>query len=284
MSLATLAATLWVAISPQIRVVQNVAYDDRSPQQALDLYVPTNVARFATLMFVHGGSLTSGDKLEDSLPQICRNVVSAGIGCASVNYRLGPAVKWPAQPDDVAAAVAWMRRHIAEYNGDSTALVLWGHSSGCAITAAIATDARHLARYGLSPSALAGAIPMGCVLGTVMPAITDSTRLRAVFTSGGLSTYGSLEAFIDADPSSRAGPHVPPLLILIAEAEQIQPPILEHARILADRLRAHGRTAEIAVLPGRRHYTALRLMADPGDPTLTRVIEFVRAVTAPESR
>jgi acetyl esterase/lipase len=120
---------------------------------------------------------------------------------------------------------------------------------------------------------------MGCTLSPVMPAISDSARLRAVFTNGALSTFGSLEAFLDANPTSHAGAQTPPFLVLIAEAEQVNPPILERARTFEARMTAVGRPVEVDVLPDRRHYTALTSMANATDPTLKLLLDFIRRST-----
>jgi acetyl esterase/lipase len=260
-------------------VINDVPYvTSSSPAQQLDLYVPNEPA-FATVIMVHGGGLTGEDKRDDSLPGVCRAVAKAGVGCASINYRLGPASRWPSQPEDVASAVAWVRHHIATYGGDSAQLLLLGHSSGCLLASMIGTDATYLERHGLDPSAIRGVVAMGCTLSPVLPAISDSTRLRAIFADGALSTMGSLEAFVRANPTAYVGPRTPAFLVLIAESEQVNPPILERAQSFAAAMRKAGRSIEVKVLPNRRHYTALSAMANADDPTLALLLAFVQRVT-----
>jgi acetyl esterase/lipase len=259
-------------------VLTDIAYvAPDGEQQRLDLYLP-DAHNYPTLILVHGGGLTQDDKRLDSLPAICANLSRAGIGCASINYRLGPAANWPAQPEDVAAAVAWIRGNISAHGGDSSRLMLLGHSSGCLLASVVGTDPRYLAKHKLGLTAVRGVVAMGCLLSPVPPAISDSGRLRAFFTSGRFPTFPSLEAFLDADPSRHAGATTPPFLVLIADAEQINPPILEKARIFEARMRAAGRSIQVAVLPDRRHYTALTAMASSTDPTFHLVLEFVRRV------
>jgi acetyl esterase/lipase len=252
-----------------------------SSAQSLDVYAPTGHPGFPTVLMVHGGSLTSGDKRGDSLPAVCTTLVAAGMGCASINYRLGPFPKWPAQPNDVAVAVAWVRHHIAEYAGDSTALVLLGHSSGCTLASILGTDPKYLASAGLSSDALAGVVAMGCTLSPVLPAVSDSARLRAFFTgSAALGTFGSLETFLDVDATAHVTARTPPTLVLIADNEQLNPPILERARAFETRMKGAGRRVEVDVLPDRKHYTALSEMRHADDPTLALLLNFVRGVAA----
>ena len=260
------------------RVLTDIPYvASGGAQQQLDLYLP-EARDYPTVVMVHGGGLTQDNKRSDSLPTICTNLSRAGIGCASINYRLGPAASWPAQPEDVASAVVWIRGNIGAHGGDSTQLLLLGHSSGCLLASVIATDGRYLARHDLGLDALRGVIAMGCLLSPVPPAISDSVRLRAFFASGRFPTFTSLEAFLDADPSRHAGSATPPFLVLIADAEQRNPPILEKARVFEARMQTAGRSVQVAVLPDRRHYTALTAMTSSTDPTFQLILEFVRRV------
>jgi len=266
------------AVSAQA-VRTDIAYrDGADSSQSLDLYEPTKrpAPAFPTVVFVHGGGLTSGDRRDLPLAAICENFVRAGIACASVNYRLVRQATWPAQPNDVAAAFAWIAHHVSERGGDPHRIYLVGHSSGCQLASLVATDTKYLAPFRLAPRDIAGVVAMGCLLRQVPPAIADSADLRRFFSSGKW-IYPSLEAFRDADPTLHVGGHVPPTLVLIADAEQTQPPILENARAFSDRMKASGRPVEIEVLPDRRHMTALTMMQDPLDPTFMRIVGFVTA-------
>jgi arylformamidase len=247
--------------------------------QSLDFYLPVNrlpvdrAKPYATVVFIHGGGLTGGDRRDPPTAQICHNFVQAGIGCASVNYRLVSQAKWPAQPQDVAAAVSWIMHNVTAQGGDPARIVLFGHSSGCHLAALVATDPKYLAAYGLSPRDLAGVVAMGCLLRQVPPAISDTAKLRAFFDSGRW-IYPSLEAFRDADPTLHVAAHTPATLVLVAEAEQTQPPILENAQRFAARMRELGRPVDVEVLPDRLHMSALTMMQDPLDPTFMRVVDF----------
>jgi acetyl esterase/lipase len=89
------------------------------------------------------------------MPDVFRQ---AGYILVSINYRLSPAVDFPTQAEDVAAAVAWVRANIADYGGDPTRLYLMGHSAGAHLVALIGTDARYLAAHNRLPTDLSGVI------------------------------------------------------------------------------------------------------------------------------
>ncbi len=133
--------------------------------QVLDLHVPA-AKSFPTVIFIHGGSLQeSGERRTSEIyAGVCPPLAAAGIGCATIDYRLAPSAKWPAMPQDAAAAVRWVKDHIAERGGDPSRLVLFGHSSGCQLAAVLGTNPKYLAGVGLKTSDIAGVVAMGCVL------------------------------------------------------------------------------------------------------------------------
>ena len=65
-------------------------------------------------MWLHGGALKAGAKDGAETPKIARALADDGIAVASVNYRLSPKATYPAYVEDSAAAVAWVRAHIAD--------------------------------------------------------------------------------------------------------------------------------------------------------------------------
>ena len=136
-----------------VHVVADIPYlPNGGHKQQLDLYLPGS-QKFPTVIFVHGGSLMSGDRKGfqgiEPYPEIGRNFAGYGIGVVLVSYRLGPENHWPTMAQDVAAAVGWTRRRIASYGGDSTKIYLAGHSSGGHLASVVATDETLLASQGM---------------------------------------------------------------------------------------------------------------------------------------
>src|SRR5512133_777485 len=77
----------------------NLAYGP-DPYQVLDLIVP-ETSGFPTVIFIHGGSLSTGDKADEDYGSVGIPFPNAGIACASINYRLAPKYPWPSQAEDV---------------------------------------------------------------------------------------------------------------------------------------------------------------------------------------
>ncbi len=126
----------------------------------LDVYLPARGKDFATLVWFHGGGLTSGSKDGEDTVRIAASLAGEGVAVVVPNYRLSPGAAFPAYIEDAAAAVAWTVRHIAEHGGDARRVFVGGHSAGGYLTFMLGMDARYLKAHGLELSCLAGLIPV----------------------------------------------------------------------------------------------------------------------------
>jgi acetyl esterase/lipase len=261
------------------RIETDVNYGTDAAQK-LDLRTPASTG-FATLIFVHGGSLTSGDKADSDYGHVCDSFPAAGIACANVNYRLAPLHAWPAQAEDVASAVWWIRTHIATYGGVPSKLFLLGHSSGATLVALLGTDDRYLARRGMKLSDLRGVMPMGSIMwdDELEQAIAREGRAKIAqnfLRDPDNRIYGSFEGYQDHWPARHIHARLPPFLFLIAETEREQPPVLRTNVKFAEDARSFGNEAGYKVFAGRKHYTMIRQLHQPGDEVFSAVLGFIR--------
>src|SRR5437762_9102532 len=77
----------------------------------LDIYRPTGVDKRTAVIHLHGGGFRGGNK-EGFLRSLKFFVERGYLGIAS-QYRLGQEAKWPAQINDVKAAIRWTRANAA---------------------------------------------------------------------------------------------------------------------------------------------------------------------------
>lgn len=271
--LVLLTAVTWASAQPT-----EIEYGP-DPAQKLDLSLPA-AKGFPTVIFVHGGSLETGDKADSDYGKVGDAFPSAGVACANVNYRLAPA-GWPAAAEDVAGAIAWVRDNIAAHGGDPGKLFLLGHSSGATLVALVGSDERYLGKYGMQVSELRGVMSMGSImrdddLDRVIAARGRDQVAANFLREPGNRIYGSLEAYEDHWPIRHVHPGLPPFLFLIAESEQEQPPVLKTDQEFVEEARKSGNEASYRVFPGRKHYTMIRQLHEPGDGVFAVVLDFIR--------
>ena len=95
----------------------------------LDAYVPDGQGPFPAAILVHGGGWVAGDK-QQYITYIFQPLSDAGFAWFSINYRLAPRFRFPADAEDVEAAIRYVKANAGKYNVDINRLVLIGESAG----------------------------------------------------------------------------------------------------------------------------------------------------------
>lgn len=104
------------------------------------------------LVLIHGGYWYE----ETDWSSWAQRFADEGFQVFSINYRLNFEAAWPAQREDVAGAVAWIRSHAAEFDADPERVVMLGSSAG----GQLATDA---ATHGTNALDLKGVVGLSPV-------------------------------------------------------------------------------------------------------------------------
>lgn len=106
----------------------NLAYAATSERTVLDLYLPPGATGpVPVVIWVHGGAFRMGDKSD---PQSLDALLGAGFAVVAINYRLTGTDIWPAQLEDVTAAVAYVHDNAANLGIDRNRVALFGASAG----------------------------------------------------------------------------------------------------------------------------------------------------------
>jgi acetyl esterase/lipase len=264
-----------------IQVIRNLSYGS-DERQELDVFassrdgIGTGGGPRPVVVFVHGGAFVDGHR--DRSPEVYANVLYyfARQGCVGVNmeYRLAPANTYPSGTRDVAAAVAWVREHIAEYGGDPGRIFLMGHSAGAAHAASYAYDARHHPAQG---HGVAGLI---VVSGRVRAEnIAENPNARKVE-----AYYGTdASVYDDVSPVTHAGATSVPTFVAFAEYEN---PLIDlYCLELAHRLAITKRQApRMAYLRGHNHTSIIANFNTAEDRLGMEIMAFMRDCASPAVR
>jgi acetyl esterase/lipase len=139
----------------EIVVTKDLAYGAHE-RQRVDIHTRANrpAGPVPAIVVFHGGGLIGGGRA--STANAADYLASLGYVGVNGGYRLAPDATWPEGARDVAAAVTWLRDHVAEYGGDPQRIFVAGISSG----------ALHAATYVFRPELMpAGtARPAGAIL------------------------------------------------------------------------------------------------------------------------
>ena len=122
------------------RKIDGVSYAEVDGEPLLlDLYLPSGVERPPLVVWVHGGAWRGGSRKSMPLEELVRD----GFAIASVDYRLSPVARFPAQIHDCKAAIRFLRAKADEYGYDASKVAVAGSSAGGHLAALIGVTNGH---------------------------------------------------------------------------------------------------------------------------------------------
>jgi acetyl esterase/lipase len=130
-------------------LTKNIAYGTK-PHQLLDVYRPDDNEQHPVVIYIHGGGWNSGNKELYAL--VAQKLVPLGMVVVVPAYQLYPDATYPSMVSDVAAAIAWTRSHIADYQGNPARIIVGGQSAGAQLSAMAFLDPATAPALAGSPS------------------------------------------------------------------------------------------------------------------------------------
>ncbi len=261
------ATSLLNALAPTdgLEVARDIAYGPL-PRQQLDVYRPREAGPpRPVVVFFYGGSWETGSR--DAYLFVGEALTSRGFVAVLPDYRVYPEVRFPTFLEDAAGAVAWAKRHAAEFGGDPRRGFVMGHSAGAHLAAMVALDPQWLAAETLAPSALAGFI------GLAGP--YDFLPLKRET----LKTIFAPEATIArTQPINFVTAAAPPALLVTGQADSEVSP--GNSLRLAAKLREKGVAVTELRYASLNHYTLIGALSVPlrgREPVLDDIERFVRS-------
>ena len=232
-------------------VERDVSYG-ADPLQKLDLWPPkARRGRAPIVVFVHGGGFARGDKKDyDNVP--------------AFNYRLTPAIAWPAASEDVGSAVAWLKANAAAHGGDPRRIVVIGHSAGASAVASYVLDRA----IKTERSGVVGAVIISGPLGHGVERRTQDT------------VYFGKDPAMETqhEPLGHVTESKLPLLITMSEFDPVELAPDSHELAAAICLR-DGKCPAFLWLSGHNHISEMAGIDTKDDRLGRAIVEFVHSVT-----
>lgn len=247
-------------------------------RQKLDVYRPRGDAPSTgtstgtppsrgVVVFFYGGSWDSGSK--DDYRFVAEALTSRGFVAVVPDYRLYPAVTFPAFVEDGAQAVRWVHDNAARIGADPRCIYLMGHSAGAHIAALLTLDAHYLQDVGLNRGAIRATASLSGVYDFV-----PGTDTRPIFgMRRGDPTPPEIQPMHFADCGG-----APPMLLIHGKQDDVTDPA--NALRLAARIRAAGGEVRTILYDQRGHAGVAMALAKPFRclaPVLCDVATFFKA-------
>ena len=229
---------------PGVKVMRDVKYGP-DPRHVLDIFEPEQAdGPRPVFIYVHGGGYTGGHKRDGDnffFDNIMLWAERNGMVGVNATYRLAPDHAWPAGPEDVAALVRGVRRHISKHHGgDPSRIFLCGHSAG----------GTHVASYAVMPQfhpedghGLRGLI---LISGNYdLSGVTNPDERYRSYFGDDVSKYTERSPF-----QGLLSTEIP---LFVAYGGLEPPPLLAQSEQLVEGLKRGKRPADVIQLPNHGH-------------------------------
>ena len=212
----------------------------------LNIYRPLRIGKYPALMILYGGAWREGSP--DDYETFSSYMAAQGYSVIALDYRHAPKYKFPAQLEDVQAALQYIQEHAANLEVDTERMAVMGRSAG----GHLAT----LAAYQQDTSPWRAVIsyygPTDLTAGYHDPPFPNPIDIHTVLHNflGGTPDELS-EVYKQASPSSYVRPTLPPSLLIYGGRDHLVQ--AKFGRQLYSQLRATGNRAVWLEIPWAEH-------------------------------
>lgn len=215
------------------------------------IYTPSGTGPFPVIVYYHGGGwvIANKDVYDGGARSIAKN---ANAIVVSVDYRLAPEHKFPAQHDDALATYRWALANAASIHGDPKRMALAGESAGGNLAVATAIAVRD-AKLTM-PKAVVSVYPIAQP-DTTTASYTEEANAKPLnrammawfFKQTVRTPADEMDPRINLVKANLAG--LPPVTIINAQID----PLRDDGAMLEQALKSAGVDVERRVYPGVTH-------------------------------
>jgi acetyl esterase/lipase len=237
----------------------------------MDIYAPRDRSKpRPAVLWIHGGGWSRGDSRTSGAyanwPAVLASLSARGFVVASLDYRLSGEAKFPAQIQDVKAAIRHLRSQADELGIDASRLYLWGGSAGGHLAA---LGALTCGAHEYDPEPSTGRLSrsqINALKGAKAPAIDDCVQgaalwygafdlehIPAVNVAGLLGCDPAIcrDKARAASPLYRIGKNVPPMLLIHGTRDETVD--VSQSKAMMAALEGAGAKAELLLIPDVDH-------------------------------
>ncbi len=224
----------------------------------LDLYGSNNSNEKPLIVWVHGGAWRAGNK--SSMP--LKSLVKDGFSIASVDYRLTPEARFPANVHDIKAAIRYLRANGEQLAINAKTIIIAGASAGGHLAALVGVTNGHASLEGelgehLNASSEVQAIVSFYGASNLTSILSQSTphglgvRIPALQLLLGAQPEDAVELAKLASPVFHVESSDPPLLLIHGDQDPQMP--INQSHELVGVYEQAGASVSLEVIHGAAH-------------------------------
>ena len=212
---------------------------------ALDGHVPEGKGPFPAVILVHGGGWVAGDK-QQYITYIFQPLSDASFAWFTINYRLAPQYKFPADAEDVEAAIGWVKANGTRYKLDPNRVALIGESSGGHLVSFVGAQNRKEAR-------VAAVVSMYGIHDFISAAVAWKPLPVEILQLFGIRSVDAESAatLIKASPVVYIAKDMPPFLLIHGSKDEDVP--YEQSVEMCDKMKKAGARCDLITVEGAPH-------------------------------
>jgi acetyl esterase/lipase len=235
-------------------------------------------------VYLHGGSWIGGNQESGGfiISEIGPALNAAGFVVANVDYRLGPAAKWPAQIEDAKCAIRYLRAYAKQLHINPKHIGTWGHSAGAHLAALLGTagpgagwDTGAYRKFPSTVEAVADLSGPANLVTMSTEGASGAVQDNFIKLLGPVPAAQLPDELKSASPVTYVSPEDAPLLIIHGELDAIVHP--SQSQELATALEAAGVPVTLVIVNGGAHALD-EPGAQPNPEEITKmVVDFFEA-------
>lgn len=213
---------------------------------SMDVYRPEKLGKYPAIVIIYGGAWQYGSPQANA--EFSRYMAAQGYTIFAIDYRHAPRYRFPAQLEDVRAALDFINQNAIKYETQPDRIALLGRSAGghLAMLAAYQPDALPVravvSYYG----------PFNLTEGYKDPPHPDPLNVRALLSAFLGGTPEQLpQQYIKASPASYVTRKLPPTLLIHGSRDHVVE--VRFAQDMYQRLQAVGTTSVLLEIPWAEH-------------------------------
>jgi acetyl esterase/lipase len=236
----------------KIKLLRGVEYAKRGDLRLLaDVAMPVAKGAHPAVLLVHGGGWMTGRK--EQMGALAERLAKHGYTAVTINYRLAPRHKFPAQIEDCKAALRWMRDNAKKYRIDPLRVAGYGFSAGGHLVALLGTSDKTHGLEGPDAKADGPSTRLQCVVAGGAPCdfrlLPSDVKILAYWLGG--TRREKPEAYVKASPATYISKDDPPTFFFHGEKDRIVPKLSPTLMVAA--MTAVGVEVELYTVPGASH-------------------------------